>query len=316
MARFARLAAGILSAAALVVVASPARADSAAGASRAASCEARIGGLTATGVQIPSNAPALLLIDPQPYDYALPSTVSAELVTTDKRVPFAAPARDANGINALTLPSLSEGSYRISVTANCSGYTPSPAEVPLVLTGAVPLPTAVGKLVEIPQNPPTGVTNFELEPGTNVRAFLPVIQFWTTIDGVKAAATAGAPSTSPISFSAKTGQVCVENGALHREKRTVKVSVGAAIAGVAQPLADATVDVTVDCGAIKWTKASDFANEEDGTTTTTTTPAPGGSSSTGGCSASPSARTSAATALFVVAGLGALVAVRRRRRRA
>lgn len=323
--RLANLALGIVSAASLLAIASPARADAAAGASRAASCEARLGGMIQAGpqpgIKLPSNAPALLVIDPQPNDYSMPATVTAELLNGDTKVPFQAPSRDANGINRLTLPTNAVGTHRISVQATCNGgYTTGPTELSLELGGAVPFPTSVGTLTATPvAGPPTGVTTFDLEPATNVREFLPVIQFWTTIDGEKAVATGGAVSAAKLSFTVKTGAVCVENGALHREKRNVKLGVAAAIAGVDKPLQEATVDITVDCGAIKWTRESDFENEPTDGTTPTTTPGAQGSSTASGCSAAPlsvNAATSATGGSFAALGLAALVVARRRRRQA
>jgi len=306
--RLANLALGIVSAVSLLAIASPAQADAAAGASARESCEARLGGSLNAALELPSNAPALLVMT---SNY---QTMAAELVTGDIRVPFQGPALDANGIMALTLPSNAVGVHRVVIDARCSGYSDGVKETPLKLLAPVPFPTKVGTLVQAAPQTRPGVTTLDLELGTNVREFLPVIQFSTTIGGVKEVARSGAQTTERISFTAKTGAVCVENGALHREKRTVKITVGAAIAGVAKPLEEASFDVTVDCGAIKWTDADDFASGNGNATNTTTAPGAQGSSTAGGCSAAPGAATPVTAGSFAALGLAALVAMRRRRR--
>lgn len=329
MRRIASLAVGIVSAFSLLAVASPARADAnavGAGASMAANCEARIGGLYQYGgvapnglpLALPSNAPALLLVDAQPNSYEMASTVTAELLDGDRKIAFDAPTRDSNGLNRLVLPTNAIGTHRISVDAKCGpgSYSTGPKEISLEIGGPVPFPTSVGALMQTPQaGPPTGITTFDLEPATNVRAFLPVIQFWSDIDGTKAVAIAGASSTAKLQITVKTGAVCVENGALIRDKRNVKLRVGGAIAGVEKTLDEASVDISVDCGAIKWTRESDFGNEAtDGTNTGA--PSGGQTTSTGGCSAAPGLASSATTASFAALGLAALVVARRRRRQA
>ena len=109
----------------------------------------------------------------------------------------------------------------------------------------------------------------------------------------------------------------VENGSLHREKRTVKVTVSADIAGVADSPASATLDVTVDCGAIRWTTADDFnpAKPSAPTTPPATDDLPTTSTgSDGGCTAAPVGVLSGNAAALVAGAVAMLAGLRRRRR--
>ena len=106
-------------------------------------------------------------------------------------------------------------------------------------------------------------------------------------------------SGAMFDVSVNTGEVCVEDGALHREKRTAEVTVSADIAGVADSPAPAKLSILVDCGAIQWTDGRAAGDD----------PPP----SAGGCSSAPSpVRAPVAPLVLALAGLAAM----RRRRRA
>jgi MYXO-CTERM domain-containing protein len=311
MPRLAHLAVATLSVIGLAGYATPAHADAALAGAPAPSCQVSLNAGT-EGITLPSNAPALPLIESS--DRAI-ATVSAELVSPAGRLPFAAPSDDAHGLRILTLPSNAPGAYTVATNTSCSNGMPDQKrETPLTLTAPVDFPSAVGTLVHVPKSPPTGVDSIELEPSPGLRAFLPAAHFRMSIDGAAGAVRYGGPTTTRVSFTAHTGAVCVENGALHREKRTVRISLGAAIAGVAESPTPATLDLTVDCGAIKWTSATDFPGETTPTGSTSSPGTSGGSTSAGGCSAAPVATMSGTAPALAAFALASLVAHRRRRR--
>jgi hypothetical protein len=307
----------------LMGITQTASADAAAGASRASICSLGVGPYGANGqaaVTLPSNAPALLLIDNTTP--GLTATLSGELVTGTNRSALGTPAKDAHGVLSMTLPSsLAPGDHVLDMKMGCSNNTaqePQEFKVPLVLTAPVAFPTAVGKLTHLPQNPPTGVDNVRLEASAGMFAFLPASIVELSVDGTISDQRSAYPSASsaPLVFSAHTGDVCIENGELHRDKRTVRITVSAVIAGVATSPEPATLDVPVDCGAIQWTSESD-RNPKTDPPTKTTTPTPdgptGSSSDVSTCSATP---LRAVSSMTPIAGLGlvALLALRRRRR--
>jgi MYXO-CTERM domain-containing protein len=154
-----------------------------------------------------------------------------------------------------------------------------------------------------------------LEPAPDLRAFYPVTVMNVIVgsDPATLKGRTGDPSSPSLTFAAHTGSVCVENGALHRETRTATIRVSADIAGLAESPAPATIDVTVDCGAIKWTSENDYrAAKEDATTPSSSNddavPTAG---ATGGCAAAPAGQASSSAALLVA---GATLAGLRRRR--
>jgi hypothetical protein len=309
MARFLRLAFATLSAVGLSTLAGSALADAAAGA-QFVGCQVAIG---TNGMSLPSNAPALLVNDTSNQATA---TVSAELVTADTRAPFGAPTKDTHGLLVVTLPTASVGAHTIATKVACSNGTPeSVQETTLALTVPVDFPTSVGTLSVRPGPAPSpGVERLALEASPGLQAFKPVVVVELSVNGVVTSGSQRGGFAEELSVN--TGAVCVENGALHREKRTVHVSLAAHLAGVAESPAAATLDIPVDCGAIHWTTDADF----DGSTSTVpSTSTPGsnngtGGSSASGCSAAPSGRASGGSAIFAAATALALLASFRRRR--
>ncbi|MBX3187018.1 MAG: hypothetical protein KF819_08390 [Labilithrix sp.] len=307
MLRIQRLAVATLSVLGLTGYAHLAHADAALGAP-APACQVSIANAGADGVMIPSNAPALLIVETTTSG---PLTVNAELISSTERLPFAAPSNDVNGLRILPLPSNTPGAYSVELGANCGTMEQQPYEIPLTLTAPVDFPTTVGTLVHVPKNPPTGVETIDLEPSEGLRAFLPATQLKLSVDGATGGARNGGASSKKISFTANTGSACVENGALHREKRVVRVSLAAAIAGVSTSPAPATLDVEVDCGAIKWTSLTEIPGESTSGSASST---PGSSSSSGGgCSAAPVTGLSGTASAVAALALASLVARRRRR---
>lgn len=277
------------------------------------------------GVTLPANAPGLLVVD-QSGGHA--PTLQATLVNGATRTELTA-ATDTHGLWTLALPTpaAAPGTYSVEVTSSCASLEDKQLTVSLTLTVPVSLPTSVGTLVHVPSNPPTGVDKVRFDPTPSMRAFLPAAQLDLLVDGKKAGKSIFPNATSPIELNVNTGDVCIENGALHREKRVVKITFEGAIAGVAESPAPASIDVPVDCGAIAWTSGLDLDGDGNGTGTGTgNTRTPAGSNGTtyssapssdsGGCSASPIATHGGALgyAAFAIGGLG-LVAMRRRRRR-
>jgi hypothetical protein len=313
MARFFRLTLAALSTLALSTTAGSALADAAAGAAAPefVGCNVAFG---IDGMSRPSNAPALLVND---RSNRATATASAELVSTDGRAPLGAPAKDTHGLLVATLPTSTVGSHKIATKVVCSDGSPESAqETSLLLTAPVEFPTAVGTLTVRPSTTATGVETVAFEASPGVRAFASVVALQLSVNG-KAGLTSQGNGLSE-QFSVNTGSVCVENGALHREKRTVSISLAAHIAGVAQSPTAATLDIPVDCGAIKWTNASDFdgsktpasSSSEPLGSTDGTTPV----SSTSGCSAAPNGLMSGGSGIFAAATALALLAGLRRRR--
>lgn len=330
MPRLSAVALAVLSSLAVATVASSAAAEAAAAAGpQFQGCQVS---LLPNGTSLPSNAPALIITDNSSKAKA---TISAELVNTatDARTRFVGPSMDAHGLNVVTFgsPAPSLGAHRISKTVSCAvdGQEPRSQtdETSITLTAPVAFPKTVGTLsVRAAASPSNGVDWIVLDASPELRAFFPVSKLRLVIDtGAASKPQGGAyvPSgnTRP-EFHAQTGAVCVENGALHREKRTVKVSVAADIAGVADSPAPATLDIEVDCGAIRWTSISDPTNPGNpnnpnnpnnptGPSGVTTN---GGSD--GGCSAAPGGVGSGGAAALVAGALAVLAGLRRRRRAA
>lgn len=316
------LAVAVLSSFAAQTVASSASADAAAiMAAPAAGCFVST---LPSGTSLPSNAPAIFVND---QSAGATATISAELVTGTERVAFVGPTKDAHGLAVLSFASPTVGAHTIATKVVCSnGQQPQITETPITLTAPVAFPTSVGSLAA--RTTGTGSDRIILTASPELKAFFAVTMLKLVLgDGAKTQVRSFVPSgaESP-EFFAQTGAVCVENGALHREKRTVKAVVSAEIAGLAQSPAPATLDITVDCGAIKWTSL-------DGTTPTEptnpgdkegdgTTPTNGGNAGTGGsdggCSAAPlrangAGGSGSVGAAAVVAAAALLAGLRRRR---
>jgi hypothetical protein len=316
--RIRSCAAALLVTAGLALYTESAHADAAAGAPMSQQCTVALAPGSA-GITLPSNAPALLAVE-RLYGATAP-TIEAALVSGETRTDLAA-AKDSHGLLALALPSSSSapGSYSVEVVTSCAEVPEEQKLVtPLTLTAPVAFPTSVGSLVHVPTNPPSGVDKVRLEPTEGMIAFLPAAQLDLVVGGVKSGSLTFVSAKSAIELQINTGDACVENGALHRDERIVKVTLEGAIAGVADAPASASIDVPVDCGAIKWTSSPDL--DEDGKpptqSTTGTTPAVQSSSDSGGCSASPVRANGAGPDLlaFVIGGLS-LGAMRRRRKTA
>ncbi len=310
MARSIRLAFAALSVAGLSTIAGSALADAAgAAAPEFVGCQVAIG---TNGMSLPSNAPAILVNDTSNRATA---TVSAELVSGAARAPFGPATKDTHGLLVMTLPTASVGSHTIAAKVACSdGMPDSVKETSLVLTAPVAFPTSVGTLAVKPSTAPSpGVERIALEASPGLLAFKPVVVVELSVDGK--VSTASQQGSFAEEMSVHTGSVCVENGALHREKRTVRVSLAAHLAGVADSPAPATLDILVDCGAIHWTTEADFdgSKSEAPTSPGATSKATGGGSASG-CSAAPSGRTSGGAAIFAAATALALLASFRRRR--
>lgn len=311
MARSIRLALAALSAVGLSTLAGSALADSAGAAAPAfVGCQVAIG---ANGMSIPANAPALLVIDSSQQATA---SVSAELISAEGRVPFGAPTKDTHGLLVVALPKASVGPHTITTKVVCSNSQPeSVQETSLALTAAVEFPTAVGTLTVRPNAKPTATETIILDASPGLRAFKSVAVVELSVNG--AVNVVGQRGGFSEEFSVNTGSACVENGALHREKRTVRVILSAHLAGVAQSPAPATLDVPVDCGAIHWTTDADFDGSNSSTPSTSE---PGDSKNgTGGsrassCSATPGGLMSGGSGVFAAATALALLASLRRRR--
>ena len=304
MTLFARLAPALLSGLALSTFAAPARAD-AAGAPEPPRCRAT---LLSVDFSLPSSAPALVLHEGT--SSGLTATVTAELVSaTGDRSPLAAPTRDARGLTIMKLPNAPAGSYTLTTKVACSNGDPEQTEsVSLTLTAPVAFPKTVGTLSVRPSSDHKGMETIVVEPTAELRAFNPIAVVELTLNGEKAPIPLG-PS---FELAAHTGSVCVENGALIRDKRTIKAVVSAYLVGVADAPAPATLDLVVDCGAIEWTSESDFKKPSTpGTSPTEPTSAVAGSSA-GGCSAAPSSVPSGGGVAGTLVAL-ALLGWRRRR---
>jgi MYXO-CTERM domain-containing protein len=310
MVRLTRLAVAALSVVGVsTTTAASAFAEPAAGAPFTG-CQVAIG---ANGMSVPSNAPALLVNDSSNQATA---TISAELVSAEGRAPFGAPTKDVHGLMVMALPKASIGSHKIATKVVCSNGSPeSLQETSLAVTAPVELPTAVGTLTVRPSPTPTSVERIVLEASPGLRAFKDVAIVELSMND--AAGTGNQRGRFAEEFSVNTGSVCVENGTLHREKRTVRISVTAHLAGVAQSPAPATLDVQVDCGAIRWTSDSDFDGSKSPGTPSSAEPDgtnPGGGNNASGCSAAPTGLAAGTSSLFAAATAVALLASRRRRR--
>jgi MYXO-CTERM domain-containing protein len=313
----ARSCAAALVVAGLALYTESARADVAAGSRAAPTCTVSLGA-TQAAVTLPANAPALLVVD-HTYGTTAP-TIQAALVNGTTRTELTAQT-DAHGLWALSLPSPSPavGTYNVEIATSCRDLSDEREIVtPLTLTEAVPFPTSVGTLVHVPSNPPTGEDTIRLEPTPGMRAFLAASQLELVVGGVRTGKSTFVSNTSTIELSVNVGDACIENGALHREKRVVKVSLEGAIAGVAESPAPASIDVPVDCGAIEWTSGwavDDGASPSSPNGTTPSSSPSSAQSSDGGCSAAPvGTRGDASLGAFALGALG-LVAMRRRRHR-
>lgn len=310
---FATLSAALL---ATTAMAGSARADQASGLAAGPAqpiCRVNLGEDSAGVIKMPANAPALLMTDESTGGRA---TVTVDLFDTSTRIPLGAPKTDSNGLTILEIPAGTTGSFSMDVDADCGPAAESqPKDRKLVLDPAtVALPTSVGSLSVRASSKPGPQENIVLQPSEGLRAFLPAAILEMSVGGRTATKVSTAGLTTGTSFVAKTGYVCVENGVLHREKRTVSVSVSAKIAGVAQLPTPATVDITVDCGAIEWTSGVNGGTTTPGDTTTTT-PSGSTTTTTGGCAAAPSAPgTTPVGTAFAAIALGAVVVLVRRRR--
>ena len=325
MPRLSVLAVAVLSSLAVSAVASSALADAAAG--RAAPAQpgcfvSLLAGTSGATTSLPSNAPALILTDSS-HGGAV-ATVTAELVTGAERVAFVGPTKDTHGLTVLQFVNPSAGSHTIATKVDCSEGEDKTFDTAIVLTAPVTFPKSVGALSIRASSPPKGFDQIDLTATPELRAFLPVSVLKVSVNGQPAIGLANSaqPGSSAVSFNAHTGGVCVENGSLHREKRTVKISVSADIAGVADSPAPAILDVVVDCGAIRWTSPSDFESSKPGSPTTTTPVSPDGKPTTttggtdAGCTAAPVGTLSGNAAALVAGALVVVAGLRRRRRAA
>ena len=297
-----------------------AHADAAAGARAAPQCTVSVGPASQTGVKLPANTPALLVVE-QGWDASKP-TLAASFIDGSTRTDLAG-TTDSHGLWTLPLPTQTLGTYEVETTTSCPEMpNPLTYKTALTLTAPVDFPTSVGALVAVPSaGPPTGVDKIRFEPTENMRAFLPAAQLQLLVDGAKSDYSTFSTATPPLELTVNTGAACIENGALHREKRTVKVTLEGAIAGVADSPASASVDIEVDCGAIKWTSGLDLDENGNPKPRTSTTPSTSSqpvssSSSDSGCSASPVGTRGETSGLlaFAIGALG-FVAVRRRARK-
>jgi MYXO-CTERM domain-containing protein len=319
MARRSSIVAAFLASLAVFSVAPSAFADAAApSAGRAApGCNVSLLG---GGTTLPSNAPAIILNDSS--HGGAEATVTAELVAGTERTALVGPALDTHGIMVLRLSNPPVGAHSISTNVACSVALPGVEkektfETPITFTAPVAFPKTVGTLTVVPSNPPTGTSEIVLQASTELAAFLPISVMKLTVNEEPGTKTAPQSGTSAMNFIAHTGAVCIENGTLHREKRTVKVTVSADIAGLADSPAPAIADVEVDCGAIKWTTERDYQFGKDSTSSGTATGDPNSASSTNhasGCTAAPSGRASGTAGVVIAAALGMLAGLRRRRR--
>ncbi|MBS2012652.1 MAG: hypothetical protein JST00_07195 [Deltaproteobacteria bacterium] len=314
MAPFARVALSTLTAALALVAGGAARADEGKSAGAAAPaqpvCKATFGENAAGLITLPSNAPAILVTDTSTG--GRPKITASLVKASGERIALGAPKPDANGLSVLAIPPSTTGAFTLDLEAECETYAINQIKDLQIELGAasVPPPTTVGTLSVLASGKANARETIVLEPSEGMRAFLPAAVLSFSVGGLPAQPVKA--GTVPNSFTAPVGQACVENGVLLREKRTLKVSMSARIAGVAQLPEPATMDLTVDCGAIQWTDGiPDDGTEPPGGTTggagTTTT--------TGGCAASPVAPNGAlpGAALAAVA-IGAVVARMRRRR--
>ena len=319
MSRFLRFALATISAGVLASTTSGvARADQAsavAGAPAPPVCRVSLGGDGAGMIKLPANAPALLVTEVS--NGGTRATVTADLFDTSTRIPLGATKTDANGLTILEIPSGTTGTYNVDLDADCGPSVESPKkDLQLVLdAAAVEIPKSVGTISLRPSAKPGPQQTFALDVSPGLRAFLPAAVIEMTVTGRPPVSLGKGNLGTNNTFTAQTGFVCVENGALHREKRTVSISVSAKIAGVAQLPTPASVDVTVDCGAIEWTSGTTGGTTTTPGDTTTTTPSGSTTTTTGGCAAAPSApeNTPAGTAFAAIA-LGAVVVLVRRRR--
>lgn len=318
MARSLRLAVAALSVAVLSTTASSALADAAFGEATAPyrGCQVALG---MTGLSLPSNAPALLVGD---RSSGATATVSADLVSTGERLPFGAPTKDAHGLLVVAIPEAASGEHGLAVNVACSDKSPAKVQTTtLALTAPVAFPTTVGTLTVRPNATPTGVASLDLVASPELRAFAPASVIELTVDGQVVPVSSADGLDGEIRVS--TGSVCVENGALHREMRTVRVSLAAHIAGVAESPAPAVVDVAVDCGAIRWTSDADFDGSDDSSNQSSGSLGSSGGNGNGngtstasGCSAAPRGQLPGRSIAFAAAtALSLVVAARRRRAR-
>ena len=282
-------------------------------------CTVVLAATNPSSIVLPANAPALLAVE-RVYGASTPK-IDASFVDGATRTELTA-VKDSHGLSTLALPSPSSGagSYSVEVETSCPEVTYEQKSVTaLTLTAPVAFPTSIGTLVHVPSDPPTGIDKIRLEPTEGMRAFLPAAQLDLVVGGVKASSLTFVNGQSAIELQVNTGDACIENGALHRDKRIVKVTLDGAIAGVAESPASESLDVTVDCGAIKWTsgvvppgvdgKPRTGANDDPMPTQEVS------SSDAGGCSTAPIGTQQSGHGLIALAigGVG-LVAMRRRRK--
>lgn len=299
--------AALVAAAGTLLSPTSARAD-AAGASESFGCFVLLGG-TYEGFSLPSNAPALLVVDRSTS--GLTATLDATLVSGETRTSLGMPAKDRHELLTLPLSSPAVGKHVVEVAVTCSTQPEGEQklEVPFTVTEAVALPKTVGALSLAPKDRPTPSDMLRLELSEGMRAFQAAAKFELVVDGIKANEQYGPAPGGTRELYLNSGAVCVEDGALHREKRTVEVTVSAVIAGVADSPAPAKLDVTVDCGSIEWTEGTTPGEEPP---PSSTPPGGEGSSSASGCSAAPKGAKSPVA--IVALALVGLAAMRRRRR--
>lgn len=318
------LALGLASLVATLVAAEPlARAD-AAGATAPARCGLQLPGYS-QGIKVPSNAPALLVSSRSGNATAK----DAALVSGETRSPLGAQVTDSHALVTLPLPAdLATGTYSLEYGVTCTDYPnhDDVTKLAVEITAPVAFPTETGTLSFTPEAVPTGVEKITLVPSPALRAFLDVAVLDVTLDGEAGRHLGPSSKMESINLTVAVGDACIVDGALHREKRVVKVSIAGTLAGVAARPAPATIDVPVDCGAIKWTDLTLGGSGNGGGGTTTggtggeTTPSDDGSTSeaSASCSAAPltRARTSSFAAAAVAVSAVVAAALGRRRRRA
>lgn len=317
------LALGLASLLSVLAAAPLAQADSA-GAMAPAMCGLNVAS-SSQGLRVPANAPALLVLSRSGNATAK----DPALVLGETRTPLGAQVTDANGLLTLPLPELAPGTYSLEYGATCTDLQggEEPRKVPLELTAPSPFPTSVGALAFTPAAKPTGRETVLLTPSPELRAFAAVAALEVTIDGGEPKRFLGLEqavgSAEPMELPIATGDACIVDGALHRNKLVLQVSVGAVLAGRAERPAPATVAVPVDCGAIKWTdrqltgeNGGTTPSEEEGALSTPSSEA-SESETSASCSAAPAGRAGGATSFGALglAGVAALVVARRRARR-
>jgi hypothetical protein len=262
------------------------------------------------------NAPALLVTD---YSQdAKTTSLSADLVSTEgTHVPFKSQIKDSHGLSVMPFGATpAVGDEKISLTVGCSIPSPisQPVEIPITFTEAVPFPTEIGTMKVEPNTDAKPYDLIDVQLSSGLAAFFPLSVMKMSLNGGEPTPLGqGTLEGSRVSVSVPTGSVCVVNGALVRDKRNAKVTVTADIAGVPNSPPPVTVDIPVDCGAIKWTTDADF--QPPAITHPGVEPSDDASpsSSSGGCTAAPRSMSGGSMAALLAGVLATVAGLRRRR---